>query len=579
MRRKSAALAVFFAIALLVRDRQADWAVLSSLTASVGLAGKRAAVAAESAASRPLPLVVGVATHFDQGWPLDLVRRTRDLQIGIIRDDLPWGKGEPEPGRYDFDGGSAAYVAQSCGQGLKLLLMIDPHHAAYDKGATAHTPAAQRAYADYLNAVLDRFGSGCIEAIEVGNEINAGDSRLPAGVTVASAHTSLLKTVASVVKPRYPDVQILAGSSNMVATGFEDTLFAQGVLDSADGIAVHPYRDHPEGLEVELPRLRAAMHRHGRVRPIWATETGDEVDDPRMSASLMIRMLCLIAAEPDVAGLFWYALIDEPYFRNTGLLDSEARTKPAGEAMLAAKRLLLAHGRPVRVGARDRRNYVYRFGAQTYVIWGVPRPIHVEGNARNFDVRGQRLVGPLVAGPDPIIVTGADRVTLGASQVMADSLYQYAGPPWSYLARRATGQTVPLKIIDWNWTSYWGDLDLRPLAIGEASATPAGEGSNPLAATVRYTASVTTPASISACFTTGSHNDGLSIEIRHNNRVIHQAILTDRLEVKALPVTLKTGDRLDVAFGPNKVFDGDALTYRIRILALGAKTQEHASCA
>jgi glycosyltransferase involved in cell wall biosynthesis len=527
----------------------------------------------------PVPLRIGVATHFDQGWALDLLGRVVDFRLGAIRDDLPWGKGEPEPRRYDFSGPSAAYVAQACARGIKVLAMISPHHPAYDGNVTVYSPLAQQAYAEYLNAVLDRFGTGCIDAIEVGNEINAGDPQLPDGVSSAGAHASLLRRIAAVVKPRHPDVKILGGSSNMVATGFEEELFSEGALDYVDGIVVHPYRDHPEGLEIELPRLRAAMRRHGQPRPIWATETGDEVDDPRASASLLLRMLCLIAGEPDVASMYWYALIDERYYRNTGLLDDRIRMKPAGEAMLAATRFLLPGGRPVRINAGDRRSYLYRFGKGNYVAWGVPRRVKASGDARFFDAQGRPLSGPIETGSDPIIIVGAEQVELDAGPVMADSLYQYGGDPWSYLARRSSGETVPLRMIDWTWTSYWGQPDFRPLEIGAGSAIPAGDGGNPLAATVRFTAPATTAASISACFTKTARGDGVTIEVFHNDRPIYAASLTDRLVLPPLPVTMNARDTLDFAFGPRRTSESDALTYRIRILARDAGAGAQAPCA
>ncbi|WP_294393655.1 hypothetical protein [uncultured Sphingomonas sp.] len=554
--------------------RRAD---LLLLLAPVLLGGSSTLPAATPVPSGPLR--VGVATHFDQGWSLSLMDRLGGLRLRAIRDDLPWGKVEHAPGEYDFSGPSAAYVARACAQGVKLLLMIDPRHQAYDGNASVYSPTAQVAYAAYLSAVLDHYGSNCVAAIEVGNEINAGDPRLPPGVSIARVHASLLKTVSQLVKPRYPEVRILGGSSNMVATGFEDELFAHGALAHLDGVAVHPYRDHPEGLDDELARLVAVMRRHGQVKPIWATEIGDEVDDPRAAASLLVRMLCLLGAEPDLAAIYWYALIDEPYFRNTGLMTPQARIKPAGEAMLAVNRHLLPKGRPVRLHGQDRSVYVYRFGRDSYVLWGVPRAVRIEGPGRIFDAQGRPLPALTSLSSDPVIVVGATQVVVGDGPVLADSLYQYGAPPWHYYGRRRSGEMLPLRSIDWTWSSYWGDPDLRPLAIGGTSATPAGDPGNPLAATVRYTAAASGPAAISACFAKAPRGDGVTVAILHNGRPLRAAVLRDRLAIAALPVRLAAGDRLDFAFGPHGTADGDALTYRIRLLKPGAGEGAAAPCA
>jgi hypothetical protein len=524
-------------------------------------------------------LTVGVATHFDQGWSLSLIDKVgAAVGLGAIRDDLSWGKIESVRGRYDYSGPSAAYVAKACARGLRLLLMIDPRNRLYDGNATVHSPEGLAAYAAFLNRTLDRFGTRCIQAIEIGNEINGGDKGLPAALPMEAAHAALLKIVADRVKPRHPGVRILGGSSLSVATGFLEQLFRQGALANLDGVVVHPYRDDPEGVDVELRRLGATMRRHGPAKPIWVTETGDEVDDPVTAASLLLRMMCLIGGEPGVEAIYWYALIDEPYYRNTGLLQPDARPKPAGEAMRAMARMLLAKGRPVRIDGGDRLSYVYRFGADSYVLWGVPRAVRIAGPARIFDARGRPLARLDRITAEPVIVVGATRVSLGPTTVVADSLYQTGAAPWAYLARRASGAMVPLRPIDWTWTSYWGDPGLRPLEIGSSTAISAGDGGNPLAPTVRYNAPAAGAFAISACFNKAVRGDGMTVDVRHNGRPISSAILTRQLVLRSIPVRLAAGDRLDFAFGPNQTSEGDGLKYRIRILAAGAGAGEAAPC-
>ena len=75
--------------------------------------------------------------------------------------------------------------------------------------------------------------------------------------------------------------------------------------------------------------LDAAMRRTGGHKPIWATEFGNQVDDARISASLLIRMLCMLSAA-GVERAYWYALVDEPAYRNMGLYDSGSRGFGAG---------------------------------------------------------------------------------------------------------------------------------------------------------------------------------------------------------------------------------------------------------
>lgn len=527
-----------------------------------------------SAPALPQGMTLGVATHFDQGWPLSALGSVDAVGIRAIRDDLPWGKGEPVPGHYAFDAGTSAYIRAACNRGIDVLLMVDPRNRSYDDNATAHTPGAQAAFARYLDALLDHFTPKCVVAIEVANEINGTGLRVPKGIDPVQAYADLLATIHRIVKPSHPGVAILGGSTNTIGTGYLEALFAKGALANMDGVVVHPYRDHPEAVDIELARLDAAMRRHGGPKPVWATEFGDEVDDPALSPSLMIRMLCLLSAA-GVQRAYWYALRDEPSFRNVGLYDGD-RLKPAGAAATTVMRLLPGSIHAIRIDTGDSGTFLYRLAEDRHVLWGTPRPIRITGPARAFDAQGRAIPLPTAFSADPVIVTGAIRYQLGPDPVIADSLYGYGRPPWSYLARRRSGAMQPLAMIDWDWTSYYGAPSLRPLEIGAHSAIAAGDGGNPLAAVIRYTAPAAQTVLISACLSKRRAGDGMTIVVYRNDRPIYTGLLVDRLVIPTPRVTLARGDRLDFVYGPNGTAGNDALQSRIRLIAPGS--QAIASC-
>ena len=525
-----------------------------------------------SAAAPPpqKPLVLGVATHFDQRWPLTLLDKVAEVGVRSIRDDLPWGKGEPQPGHYVFDQGDSVFVRAACRKGVDVLLVVDPRNAAYDGGDTAHSAAAQAAFGKYINALVDFYGARCISAIEIGNEINSDGLHLPKGIDPIDTYAHLLAAVRDAVKPHHPDVAILGGSTNVIGTGFLEALFKAGALANMDGVVVHPYRDHPEGVDVELARVDAAMRRTGGHKPIWATEFGNQVDDARISASLLIRMLCMLSAA-GVERAYWYALVDEPAYRNMGLYDSGSRIKPAGEAARAAVRYLSNGHRGVRVDAEDRNSFIFRFGPNTVVMWGTPRPVRFTGEAHFFDATGQSIPPIQRLSEEPVIVTGNFQYMLGRDEVIADSLYQFGGAPWSYFARRQNPPMQPLTMVDWTWTSYYGGPSLRPLELKSNSAIAAGNAGNPLDPTLRYTAPTESDALVSACLAKSKQGDGMRIGVFHNGKPIHSSVLVDHGAIDRLPVHLAKGDTLDFAFGPNGNAGGDALTYRIRLLTPGSK--------
>jgi hypothetical protein len=510
------------------------------------------------------PMVLGVATHFDQGWSRKLLADVGASRITSIRDDLPWGKGEPVPGQYVFNDGNSGYVRAACDRGIDVLLMVEPRNEGYDNGQSAHSDRAQQAYARYLTKLLDHFGTTCVIAIEIGNELNGGGLRLPAGIDPAKTYARLLATIVRIVKPAHPEVKILGGSTNSIGTGYLEALFEAGALASSDGIVVHPYRDHPETVDFELRRLAAIMRRHGTPKPIWATEFGDEVDDPRLSAGILLRMLCLLGAA-GVERAYWYALVDEPAYRNMGLYTADHALKPAGEAARAAGRLLAGGARPSRVDVGDRGTFLYRIAPERYVMWGNRREISVRGDGRAFDARGRAIAMPRWVGSEPVILTGVTGYRFGPVKVYADSLYEFGDASWSYFARRRAGQLVPLALIDWDWTSFYGAPGLRPLELGAVTAIAAGDGGNPLSPTIRYTVPAALEAAIALCLTKKAAGDGMDIHIYHNGDAIWSGILIDRLHSVRPNIRLAKGDTLDFAFGPNRRAGDDALSYRIRI--------------
>ena len=352
------------------RFGRSRWGRLVSATAAalLGLATSLPVPgAAQTPPASPAPsaFLLGVQTHFSQGWPIGLLANVRDVHALALRDSLPWAAGEPQPGRYDFSGPRADALAAACAGGRDLVVTLDPRNPFYDGGLTVYTDMGRQAFAAYVSALVDRFGS-CIAAIEVGNEINGARAlHYPPGTDPVATYTALLRTLKGDVKPRHPGVVLLGGSTNEIGTGFLDKLFEAGLLETADAIAVHPYRGHAEGGDVELNHLTEVMRRHGKVLPIWATEFSNAYPTPEAAAPELVKMVALMGAA-GVARAYWYALMEEPWFRNMGLFD-ERGGKPAADAFRLVEQQLLPAGRPVRVDAGDRRTFLFRFGADRWV--------------------------------------------------------------------------------------------------------------------------------------------------------------------------------------------------------------------
>lgn len=508
------------------------------------------------------PMLLGVQTHFSQGWPASLLTRASDARAALLRDSLPWGAGEPEKGRYDLTGSAAAALAAACAAGQRVVLAITPQHPLYDGGKWVTSEAGNAAYAAYLAALADRFGP-CLAGIELGNELNVtGGMPYPDGTDRAAAYVRTAAAVRARIGGR---TAIVAGSTNMIGTGFLKPLFAAGLLAQVDAVSVHPYRLRGEGLAQELASLDAAMAAAGRRVPVWATEFSLDTPDRAYAAGELVKQATLMAGS-GVALASWYALIDQRWFPEMGLY---AGTAPKLQADAYRQvQALLALGRPRRIDMGDPLIFAWRFGADTTVIWGAPRAMSVTGGSVASPT-GAPLPGTFTLSEAPAIVRGTTAIAAGQSAWLADTLMGWGTPQWRYFARGADGRDNALPLFDDQFTSYFGDRWYRPLRINATSAAPAGTGAAPVRAVWRYVAPAAQAADVGACLSKGANGDGVDVTIARNGKPLWTGILTAMLAPAPIRVDLAAGDRLDLVVGPNQTAGGDSFNVRMVLFRRG----------
>ena len=533
------------------------------LAAMPGAMGQAAPQPANPAREAPSPSVrTGVTTHFSQGWPDRLMADAARLGAVTIRDSVAWPRVEREPGRYEFTAANSGHIARACAAGMTVLLGLEPRNPLYDAGQTVWSPAGQSAFARYVRALADRW-QGCVIAVEIGNEINGkGGMTGPATANRVAAHVALLKAVHSAVKPAHPEVSLLGGSVNTVATGFLSRLFAAGALDWVDGIAVHPYRSEPEGLDRELARVTAAMHRAGRLRPIWATEFSRAFPDPAAAPGWYLKAAALMESA-GVSAHFWYALADQPAFPTMGLERLDSTAKPVARAFAFAARELAPLGPARRVDHGDPTLFHFRYGRDTQVIWGAARRLSAPPGARAFAADGTPIAMPARLGETPVVIRQAPAIGFGPSDILADSALGFGEPPLRWFARKADGALLPLAPVDWEWTTYLGTPALPGFA-----ATASGIGTTATAGTlVRYTAPTGPPMRVTAalCLRPAIPRPAVHATIMSGSRTLWEAPLTGPARL-AVPATLVAGEHLDLVLMPAGGAAPARIPYRLQIV-------------
>jgi hypothetical protein len=267
----------------------------------------RTAPRQRSRATRVAPrLVVGLDAG-TAGWGgastagrLDQV--TTQTGAKWLREEFLWSTIEPQPGTFDFSYYDH-YMLLAAGRGLHVLPVLDgtPSWA----GANWNTiPADPTAYAQFVAAVVGRYGSGgsfwlqnpslkssAIGTWELWNEPYYASNYDPA------AYAELVKAAGSAGHAADPSAKFLLGAEMQSARNangdwvwWVDALY-QAVPDLNnyfDGVAIHPYGSDTTTLNPIIPgqpyanyghvRRAEDIHQqfinHGANKPFWITEAG-----------------------------------------------------------------------------------------------------------------------------------------------------------------------------------------------------------------------------------------------------------------------------------------------------------------
>ena len=182
-------------------------------------------------------------------------------------------------------------VAQAASHGLSVLpvvLYAPAWDAAPRTDATSlAVPADDRPYADYVRALVLRYGPGGSYWLA-----HPGVRRLPIRMwqiwnepnftffwptrPFAPSYVALVKAAHQAVKSVDPGAKVvLAGMPNLAWNYLTDIYKVRGARSAFDIASVNPYTVQPKNVIVFLAKVRAVMNRFGDSRkPLLASETG-----------------------------------------------------------------------------------------------------------------------------------------------------------------------------------------------------------------------------------------------------------------------------------------------------------------
>ena len=288
---------------------------------------------------KPVPAGLGVNIHFYTGTEQDW-RLLEAANVGIVRMDVTWGKGEPRPGQYDFSEYDTL-LARLKRRGMRLLFIIDYGNPNY--GNSPPTTQAQiQASVRFVSALVRHFAGEPV-IWELWNEPNLAHFWPPK--PDVDAYVRWCKAVVPAIRAQDPKACVIGPATSRVDLQFLEECFKRGYLELVDGVSVHPYRGADRGPETVLPEyedLRTLIAEYapaGKKIPILSGEWG--YSTTRMSRELQGKYLprqWLTNLSAGVPVSIWYDWHDDGRDpkdpeHNFGTVTWDYKPKPAYLAM------------------------------------------------------------------------------------------------------------------------------------------------------------------------------------------------------------------------------------------------------
>ncbi|WP_174214566.1 hypothetical protein [Stutzerimonas frequens] len=359
------------------------------------------------------PFVVGVCAHeLHKGDPSGRAyAMMRDAGIISVRTDAHWAYVERQPNQLKIEPFWQRYLKETARHGLSTQFILgygNQHHGDGEKPRSEPVRAAYNRYVDFVTENL----KGQVAYYEIWNEWDVEDPRDPA---FTQDYARLIADAAGIIRQRDPAATVLAGAvtSQGIESGFALRLLENGLMQSVDGLSLHPYvhcrgwrRNTPEAwidwmAEVDKELTRAA----GRPVPLYLTEMawpshqGACGIDETLQAAYLARAFFLARTLPNIKGMWWYDFRNDGTDKterehNFGLVRQDFTPKPAYPVLAAISEIVSQYAYLGRLENTANDVVMLRFARgedELLVAWstGKPRTVELRGNEDNEGITGR----------------------------------------------------------------------------------------------------------------------------------------------------------------------------------------------
>ncbi len=353
------------------------------------------------------PFIVGVCSHElhlpgSRAKGYELLRKAG---IASVRTDAHWAFVERQRDKLALEPHWNDYLRKTQAQGIDSLLILGYGNIHHGDGEKPRSEPVRAAYNRYVAFIAQQL-RGRVQHYEIWNE---WDLENPDDPAFTQDYARLVADAAGIIRQQDPDAKVLAGAvtSQGIRSGFAERLVEAGVMQSVDGISLHPYvhcnrgdQATPEawiewldGVALDLSRAANQPVPIYLTEMAWPAHQGACGIDETLQAAYLARSYFLARTLPNVRGYWWYDLRNDgtdPRERehNFGLLRQDYSPKPAYAVLQAISPIIERYRFVGRVGDADRDTVQLRFanaGDQLLVAWstGKPQSISVFSTAQS----------------------------------------------------------------------------------------------------------------------------------------------------------------------------------------------------
>lgn len=346
------------------------------------------------------PFVVGVCAHeLHKGDPSGRAYALmRDAGITSVRTDAHWAYVERQPGQLKIEPSWHRYLKETARHGLNTQFILGYGNSHYGGGEKPRSEPVRAAFNRYVEFISDEL-KGQVAYYEIWNEWDVEDPRDP---KFTQDYARLIADASGIIRQRAPEAKVLAGAvtTQGIETGFALRLLENGLMQSVDGLSLHPYvhcrgwrRNTPEAwidwmTEVDKQLTRAA----GRPVPLYLTEMawpshqGACGIDETLQAAYLARAFFLAKTLPNIKGMWWYDFRNDGTDKterehNFGLVRQDFTLKPAYPVLAAISEIVREYSFVGRDESAAGDVVMLRFARdeeQLMVAWSADKPRTVE---------------------------------------------------------------------------------------------------------------------------------------------------------------------------------------------------------